>query len=697
LHLLLEVAPGDANLHYQLGMLLQMQGKNASAKAAYGAALALDPAHVDANNNLGVILKGEGSIDQALQHHQRALAARPGSIDALNNIAVALQALGRTAESPPYFERALALQPDHAGLHYNYAAALHVLARLDEAIDHYRKALQLNPGLVFAHRNLGDALQLRGRLDEAELQFRRALELEPQSPESWYGLGSVQLGLALLTDAVESFSKALALRPEFPEAEIGLGMVQKELGQTAEARAHYLQALQLRPGYADAWDKLGSLHRDEGDLAEAMHCYRKALQIEPGFVNAHHNLCFTMNYAADIGPQEIFEQHLEFARRHCALPRPSGYRNQPDPHRRLRIGYVSGDFRKHAISYFIEPVLAQHEHGQFEVACYYNFFKNDAVTERLRGHADRWENIYGLSDAQAARKIESDGIDILVDLSGHTGFNRLLLFARKPAPVQLTYLGYPATTGMSAMDYRLTDAIVDPPGAAEGYYTERLLRLPHSLWCFRPSASMPEPGPLPALRSGQITFGSLNSMLKLTPQMIALWSRLLLSIPQARLVLTTVAAGEARERIAAEFARHGVPAETLSIRAPLAREQFWALYREIDIALDTYPCNGGATTCEALWSGVPVLSLAGPLFQSRAGLSLLSVIGLPELVAHSESDYLRIARELALDRVQLSQLRRGLRQRMRDSPLLDEARFTRALEALYREAWRRWCEQVGRA
>ena len=699
LHLLLEVAPGDANLHYQLGMLLQMQGKNASAKAAYGAALALDPAHVDANNNLGVILKGEGSIDQALQHHQRALAARPGSVDALNNIAVALQALGRTAESPPYFERALALQPDHAGLHYNYAAALHVLARLDEAIDHYRKALQLNPGLVFAHRNLGDALQLCGRLDEAELQFRRALELEPQSPESWYGLGSVQLGLALLTDAVESFSKALALRPEFPEAEIGLGMVQKELGQTAEARAHYLQALQLRPGYADAWDKLGSLHRDEGDLAEAMHCYRKALQIEPGFVNAHHNLCFTMNYAADIGPQEIFEQHLEFARRHCALPRPSGYRNQPDPHRRLRIGYVSGDFRKHAISYFIEPVLAQHERGQFEVACYYNFFKNDAVTERLRGNADRWENIYGLSDAQAARKIESDGIDILVDLSGHTGFNRLLLFARKPAPVQACFLGYPATSGLAAMDYRITDRVVEPDGTCESYYTETLVRLPDSTWCYQPPQTLGAPetprisAPLPAEANHGISFGSLNNYAKVGPEVVDLWARLLRELPEAKLIMITVPPGSAQNQLLERFAALGVPGERLELHGRLSSVQFQELCQRIDIALDPFPCGGGTTTCESLWMGLPVITLVGDRFLSRAGYSLLSAAGLQEFAAADADAYIAIAARLANDRSRLSELRAGLRRRMQASPLCDAPRYTRHLEAAYRFMWTTWCEK----
>jgi len=358
---------------------------------------------------------------------------------------------------------------------------------------------------------------------------------------------------------------------------------------------------------------------------------------------------------------------------------------------------LQGDFREHAAASFIEPILAAHDPAGFETYCYSSTEKIDATTARLRALATCWRDVRWQDDAAVARMVRADAIDILVDLSGHTSGNRLLVFARKPAPVQMAYLGYPATTGMSAMDYRLTDAIVDPPGAADGYYTERLLRLPHSLWCFRPPASMPEPGPLPALRSGRITFGSLNSMLKLTPQMIALWSRLILSVPGSRLLIAAVPEGEARARLSAEFARHGVPVQTLAFHAPMELERFWALHAEIDIALDAFPYNGGATTCAALWLGVPVVSLAGKLLWSRCGLSLLSGIGLQELVAHTEEEYLSIARRLAHERERLSQLRQQLRQRMRASALLDEAGFTRALEALYRGAWQQWCGQVRHA
>lgn len=509
----------------------------------------------------------------------------------------------------------------------------------------------------------------------------------------WELLGAIALERGEKELARERFETALGLLAgEGLQALCNAAEANRQAGRPTRALELSARALALDPAHGPALHIRALALQSCWRMDESLAVYRRLVREQPDFSQAYAGYLFLLVLQGE-DPLVVRAAHCRWAEANAEPLRERGARfaNPPDPQRRLRIAYVSADFREHAAASFIEPILAAHDPAGFETYCYSSTEKIDATTAGLRGLTTRWRDVRWENDEAVARMVRADAIDILIDLSGHTSGNRLGVFARKPAPVQLTYLGYPATTGLSAMDYRVSDALLDPPGAADGYYTERLLRLPHSLWCFRPPASMPEPGPLPALRSGQITFGSLNSMLKLTPQMIALWSQLLLSVPQARLLVATVPAGEARERIAAEFARHGVPAAALSIRAPLAREQYWALYQEIDIALDTYPCNGGATTCEALWSGVPVLSLAGGLFQSRAGLSLLSAIGLPQMVAHDEADFLRIARELALDREQLSQLRRGLRMRMRNSPLLDEARFTRALEALYRDAWRNWC------
>lgn len=547
---------------------------------------------------------------------------------------------------------------------------------------------------------LADALALMRARDYAGAVTlcESLIARDAAAPAPWELMGAIALERGETQLARAHFETALRLAGDSVHALCNAAEANRQAGEHARALELSARALALEPDYGPALHNQALTLQSCWRMDEALAAYRRLAQLHPDAAQAYSGYLFLLILLGE-EPLALRSAHCRWAGINAEPLRAqaAAHANAPDPQRRLRIGYVSADLREHAASNFVEPIFAAHDRGQFEVYCYSGTQQTDAVTARLQGLAAHWRELRWHGDEAVAALVREDAIDILVDLSGHTNGNRLGVFARKPAPVQITYLGYPATTGMSAMDYRVTDALLDPPGAADAYYVERLLRLPHSLWCFRPPASMPEPGALPAQRPGAVTFGSLNSMLKLTPPLIALWSRLLLSLPQARLILATIAPGEARERIAAEFARHGVPAAALSFRAPLPREQFWGLYREIDIALDSHPCNGGATSCEALWSGVPVISLAGRLFQSRAGLSLLSAIGLPELVAQSEADFLELARALAQDRGRLSRLRQELRQRMRASPLMDERGFARDLEALYREAWRHWCAQVRHA
>lgn len=518
------------------------------------------------------------------------------------------------------------------------------------------------------------------------------LEHDPTAVEAWAMLGAIALEQGDNEMAREHFEKALSLSGDRLQTLCNAAEANRQAGRYARALELTTRALAVEPEYGPAMHIRALTLQSCWRMDEALALYHRLVDKHPDLARPYDSYLFLLALTG-ANAQTVLEAHRRWAQLQVESLRDGAatHAYPADPLRRLRVGYVSSDLRDHAASSFIEPILAAHDSGGFEVHCYSTTEKIDATTARLRGLVAGWRDIRWEDDAAVAGMIRADGIDILVDLSGHTGGNRLGVFARKPAPVQLTYLGYPCTTGMSAMDYRLTDGVADPVGIADSRYTERLLRLPCSLWCFRPPASMPEPGPLPAVRSGHVTFGSLNSLFKLTPQIIALWSTLLLSVPGSRLLLATIPEGEGRDRIVAEFERHGVTAQRLSIHPALKRERFWDLHQEIDIALDTYPCNGGATTCETLWSGVPVISLVGDLFQSRAGLSLLSAVGLPELVAHGQEDYLRIARELAADHERLLQLRQQMRQRMRASPLLDAQRFTRHLEALYHEAWRDWC------
>jgi protein O-GlcNAc transferase len=684
-------APDDPDRHFRLGMESQMQGKRDAAKAEYGAALALAPDHADAHNNLGVLLKDEGRFEQALQHHRQALAARPDFVDALNNIAVALQGLGKAAEALPYFDRALALQPGHAGLHYNKGAALQALGELDAALSHYREALRLYPQFATAHACLGYVLSMQGKFAEAEPHVVRALELQPHAGDVRLNLGNLQLSLGRFADAQQEFERVLARSPENVQAELHLGWALKEQGDFPAAERHYRRALELRPDFAEAHDKLGSLMKDRGQAEAALACLRQALALKPDFVAAHSNLCLSLNYAAGATPQEIHAEHLEFARRHCAGFSALAHANRADPERRLRIGYVSGDFRAHVLAHFIEPVLAHHDHSLCEVFCYYNFHTHDAITARLRAYADHWRDIFGLGDDEVARKIQADGIDILVDLSGHTGLNRLLVFARKPAPVQASYLGYLNTTGLGAMDYRISDARAAPAGTLDDCHSERLARLPDTQWCYQAPSQTPEVPVLPGLENGFLTFGAFQTLAKVNPPVIELWSRVLQQLPQSRLLVLASGLQSIAGNFEQEFARHGIAPGRVELLGAVPFAEYLALHGSVDVMLDTFPYAGGTTTCHALWMGVPVISLPGPTATSRGGASLLAAVGLEEFIAQNAEHYIAIASRLAADLPRLAAVRAGLRQRMSSSPLCDALRFTRSLEAAYRSMWRTWC------
>jgi predicted O-linked N-acetylglucosamine transferase (SPINDLY family) len=417
--------------------------------------------------------------------------------------------------------------------------------------------------------------------------------------------------------------------------------------------------------------------------------------MKPDFATSYSNLLLSMNYTHhDTGT--IFQEHLNYARQFAAslasdIP---PYTNELIPDRRIRIGYVSPDFRRHSVNYFIEPVLAAHTREQFEVFCYSDVVSPDEVSHRIQTYPVQWRDIVGMTDAQIAALVRSDRIDILVDLAGHTGYNRMLLFARKPAPVQVSWLGYPNTTGLKAVDYRIVDGYTDPPGLTDPFYTEKLTRMPESFLCYQPEQDSPEIGPLPSLQAGHITFGSFNIISKVTPEAVALWADILKKVPDAKLFLKAKSLFDkgTREYLGALFLQQGIPMDRLIFKFHTASyKEHLAMYNSIDIALDTFPYNGTTTTCEALWMGVPVVTLAGDRHASRVGKSLLTNIGLPELVAETENAYIDIAVKLAADIDRLRFLRERLREMMRQSPVCDATGFTANLENCYREMWRTYC------
>jgi predicted O-linked N-acetylglucosamine transferase (SPINDLY family) len=499
--------------------------------------------------------------------------------------------------------------------------------------------------------------------------------------------------------AIDYYYKALQINPDINDAYINLGNIFSDLGQGDLAIKCYHQALQINPNQEAVLNAIGVVLDKQYQRNESETYFRKALLINPIAAPAFSNLLLSMCYRAEYDMQSVFSEHKKFAVQFDDPLLYALHTNARSPARKLRIGYVSPDFRKHSVAYFIEPVLMNHDKEHFEVFCYANHPLEDEVTERLRGYADHWRKIPVMPDTQALELIRQDGIDILIDLAGHTAFNRLLMFARKPAPVQISWIGYPATTGLSAIDYRIVDAYTDPPGMTEQFNSEKLLRMPESFLCYLPDRDSPGVKSLPALSAGHITFGSFNKLSKITPDIFSLWAGFLREIPNSSMVLKTYNFADKRacQKVTEMFAREGFASDRFLLMPHVAStREHLELYSTIDIALDTYPYNGTTTTCEALWMGVPVITLAGHGYGSRVGASLLSNVGLSDLIATTYEEYRNLVIALAGDRHRLQALRGGLRDMMACSPLTDAKRFTGHLEECYRRIWKEWCrEKIG--
>lgn len=497
-------------------------------------------------------------------------------------------------------------------------------------------------------------------------------------------------------------ARAAALSPDSAEIQFHFGCALQELGRYDDATAAYRRTAELQPGFAPVWNNLANTLRACGRLDESIECFRRALALDGDLDSVRSNLLLTMNYAEGIDPARFLAEHLEYGKRieahsPVAVSEAAALANLPDPARRLRVGYVSGDFREHPITLFLEPILAHHDRANFEVFCYACSTRTDEFTNRIRSQTDGWRSLAGLPDDAAAALIRGDAIDILVDLAGHTGLTRLPVFARKPAPVQISYLGYPATTGLRAVDYKIVDNFTAPTGSGfDSLYTETLWRLNGPMWAFAPNAGMPAVSALPLAQNGYVTFASFNTVVKVGDSPIRAWAEIMLAVPNSRLMLATVPAGETRSRLTAKFAELGIDASRLSFHPRLKAAAFWELYSQADIALDTFPCNGGTTTFETLWMGVPVVALAGSnqdTLVSHVSAGILRGLGCDELIGSDASDYVRRTVHLAQDGKKLAQLRAGLRDRLAKSAYMDHAQFVADLERSYRTMWQRWCVQ----
>ena len=632
-----------------------------------------------------------GRMDEAERMCNLVLGADTGNADALHLLGAIAHQRGRHERAIELIEEAAGLAPDRPDFLNTLGVAHQSSGNIAEAEDCFRGALSLKPDYAAAHNNLGIALRALKRPQEAERSFRDAARIEPDNAEAHNNRGNVLSELGLLEKAERSLRQAIRIRPDYAEAHGNLGIVLRGLRRLPEAERCARRAIALQPDYAEAHNDLGVILFGLGRVPEAERSYQAALALNPALAVARGNLAYLLNCVAGRSPAEIHAAHRDFAQRFCPPADPRPHRNARDAERRLRVGYVSADLRQHSVAYFIEPVLAGHDREQFEITCYSNSAHADAVTERLKSLSDRWREVFFLDDDALANRVREDGIDILVDLSGFTAGHRLTAFARKPAPVQATWLGYLNTTGLDAMDYRITDRQACPEGPLDACHSECLVRLPDSQWCFQPAAESPEVAPLPSLKTGQVTFAVFSNPAKIGAEAIELWSRLLARVAGSRLLVIANGLASVPEDFVARFVHHGIEKERLRVLGSRPLREYLAMHGQADLMLDTFPFTGGTTTCHALWMGVPVVSLVGATATSRGGASLLHAVGLGELVAQTPEQYLEIASGLVGDPARLAALRAGLRERMRGSALMDAQRFTRNLESAYRLMWRSWC------
>jgi len=652
------LAPRYPKAHINLGIALEAMGDNPAAIRAYEQALATDPAHPAANYNLGKLLHAHGDRLRAESLLTRALQSRPDFPDARIVLALVHVSQGKLQHAATELEAALLQRPDDFGALFHYAATLRTLNRLDEARAVLKRALAVDRNNADAHAALSDILVALGDTAGAAAELEVVLQHRPDWADALFNYGTLLRRQLRLEEAERAFRRAIA----------------------------------AQPGHAGAHRMLGEvlLAQSRGD--EAFEVYRRARQENPLDFGLESAELFALFGSDRISDEELFARHAAFGKRLEAAHAPrTGFRNARDPERRLRIGYLSGDFRYHVVTLFMLPVLERHDRASFEVYCYSTADSTDGYTRQIAERADVWRPMGGQSPAQIAEAITADAIDILIDLSGHSGTLQLATMAERPAPVQATWLGYLNTTGLTRIHYRITDRFADPPGATERYHTESLVRLPNGQWCYRPFLSPPVAAVPPSAKKGFATFGAFHQAPKISRAARRLWAEILGQVPDSRLLVVGVARGRAQDDLLRDLTGPRVSRERITCVPYAALGEYLRLFAEVDIALDSLPFSGGTTSCDTLWMGVPIVTMPGTRSVSRSASSVVSNVGLTDWIASSPEDYVRRAVRFAGERKLLAELRGSMRNRMAASPLMDEVRFVRDLELAYREMWRKWC------
>jgi protein O-GlcNAc transferase len=636
---------------------LHIAGNLEQARHIFREILKIQPEHADALHSLGILENDLGNQNIALQLIATAIKLKPGDANIYNSMGHMLKEQGNLIDASSFFQRAIELKPDIADFYFNLAAIFQIQKKFEQAEKNYIKALELSPDNYRAHANLGAIYTIRGNFRQAEISFQNALEYKKDSPEIYNNLGSVQHSSGNLVDAEKNYNQAIALNNL----------------------------------YYEAYNNLAVLYTNTGNLTEAEKKYRKTIELDPDFSPARSNLLLLLQYRDNLTREEWRSELDLFSNRFSTPDRK--FKNDPVRGRKLKIGYVSADFRNHSCFSFIEPLLKHHDRSMVEITCFAEVDNPDRQTGIIRELADAWYFTAGMSDREMASLIEKAEIDILVDLTGHTFNNRLAVFAIKPAPVQTSWLGFPGSTGLKAIDYRISDQWLTPADSPE-YYSETVWNLDRLSHSYQAPPDSPDIDVLPCLNNGYITFCSFNNLSKITEKTIQLWASVLKNIPDSRIILKAkyLTLADIKENLINLFGKHGIAPDRIDFY-DITDSAYTHLdyYNKADIALDTYPYNGATTTMEALWMGVPVISLAGDRTASRYGLSFLENAGLADLAVNTTDSFIKAAEKLAADKNYLSALRKEMRNRIINSHLMDYSGFAQSIEGAYRQMWENWC------
>ena len=642
---------------------------------------------------LGDLLRAQSRGAESMDMYKKAIQLKPDYVEAIGNLASLCLSENRLDEALFHCKKALALKPDYAFVLYNMGAIHELQSKFQDALSYYEKALSFKPDIAFALSGVGRMLQRSKKPNEAFDYFKRSVVIQPTA-EAYAHMGEILQDSPRKREAEEYYKIALSLKPDNPEYLNNLGGIYSCMERFRDAYNCYKRVLDIQPDNPATLNNMASSLKAFSQLDEAIACHIRSLELRPKHAPTYTNLLLAMVYSSSVTAEQLFKKAKEFGE-FVADPLLKNYKfdNHLISDRKIRIGYVSPDFRAHSVNYFFEPLLNNHNRDDFEIFGYSNVEKPDAVTNRLQSKFDCWRDISELDDDKAADLIHEDKIDILIDLAGHTGRNRLLVFARKPAPVQATWLGYPATTGVKAIDYRIVDGYAAPEGAAENFSIEKLYRLPEIFCCYSGRPNKPPVIDHPPFDdNGYITFGCFNNFAKVTDDVLAVWGQILHKVPNSRLMLEIGGLDEFHDDLMHRLGRIGLPADRLVLLQKRPENQY-VLYNKIDIALDPFPCNGGTTSMDTMWMGVPMISLAGDSFVSRMGVTILTNAGLPQFIANTKDEYIEKAITLAQDKSMLRAVRQGMRGRVEASPLMDQARFARNMEDAYKDMWKKYLEE----